>query len=102
VATQPITFEIPLDHPALPGHFPAQPIVPGVVLLAHAISGIGKVLERPLDACNVSMAKFPSPAMPGEPLQLTCSTNESGAISFTVTTGTRTVATGVLTERLAA
>ncbi|HEV3104520.1 MAG TPA: beta-hydroxyacyl-ACP dehydratase, partial [Trinickia sp.] len=60
---------------------------------------IGKALERPLDACKISSAKFPSPARPGEPLALTCRMNENGAIHFTVRTGTRTVATGTLTER---
>ncbi|WP_206996681.1 AMP-binding protein [Trinickia mobilis] len=96
---QPVTFEIPLDHPALPGHFPGQPIVPGVVLLDHAISGIGHALERPLHAFKIRSAKFPSSAMPGVPLELTYRTGENGAIHFAVTAGAHTVATGVLTER---
>jgi 3-hydroxymyristoyl/3-hydroxydecanoyl-(acyl carrier protein) dehydratase len=97
-----VTFEIPIDHPALPGHFPGRPIVPGVVLLDHAIGGISEALERPLDACTISSAKFPSPAMPGVPLELTFRTHDNGTIDFTVSSDTRTVATGVLTGRRAA
>ncbi|MGV2287117.1 AMP-binding protein [Trinickia sp. YCB016] len=96
---QPLIFDIPLDHPALPGHFPGHPIVPGVVLLDHAISSIGRVLERPLHAFKISSAKFPNSAMPGIPLELTYRTADNGAIQFAVTAGARTVATGVLTER---
>ncbi|TKC86997.1 beta-hydroxyacyl-ACP dehydratase [Trinickia terrae] len=96
---QPVTFEIPLDHPALPGHFPGQPIVPGVVLLDHAISGIGRALDRELGACKISSAKFLSPALPGVPLALSFRMLDSGAIDFSVTTDSRTVATGVLSKR---
>ena len=31
-------FVIPQDHPSLPGHFPGQPIVPGVVVLDCAMA----------------------------------------------------------------
>jgi acyl-coenzyme A synthetase/AMP-(fatty) acid ligase/3-hydroxymyristoyl/3-hydroxydecanoyl-(acyl carrier protein) dehydratase len=95
----PIEFEIAADHPALPGHFPGRPIVPGVVLLDCAIERIGKALGRPLDACDIGSAKFTAPAAPGEPLMLSFLRDERGAIRFTIRAGERTVATGVLTER---
>ena len=32
------SFAIPADHPCLPGHFPGNAVVPGVVLLDHALA----------------------------------------------------------------
>lgn len=98
----PITFTIPADHPALPGHFPGHPIVPGVVLLDQAIRRIGAALNRSLDACRLSSAKFLSPAAPGVPLALAFETTASGAIRFTVRAGEREVASGVLAQQEAA
>jgi acyl-coenzyme A synthetase/AMP-(fatty) acid ligase len=91
-----LTFMITPDHPALAGHFPGQPIVPGVVLLDHAIDAIGLALDRPFDACRLESAKFPSPAAAGVPLDVAFDTTASGAIRFTVSAGERTVASGVL------
>ena len=95
-AASALTFTIAPDHAAVAGHFPGQPIVPGVVLLDHAISAIGSALNRSLDACRLSSAKFPSPAEPGTPLDLVFETTASGAIRFTVSAGRRAVASGVL------
>jgi acyl-coenzyme A synthetase/AMP-(fatty) acid ligase len=91
-----LSFTIAPDHPSLAGHFPGQPIVPGVVLLDHAIDAIGAALDRPFDTCRLESAKFPSPAAPGIPLDVTFDTTASGAIRFTVSAGERTVASGVL------
>lgn len=101
-APAPITFTIPVDHPALPGHFPGHPIVPGVVLLDQAIRRIGAALNRPFDACRLSSAKFLSPAAPGVPLALAFEATASGAIRFTVSAGEREVASGVLAQQEAA
>lgn len=101
-APAPITFTIPADHPALPGHFPGHPIVPGVVLLDQAIRRIGAALNRPFDACRLSSAKFLSPAAPGVPLALAFEATASGAIRFTVSVGEREVASGVLAQQEAA
>ncbi|HDR9755457.1 TPA: beta-hydroxyacyl-ACP dehydratase, partial [Burkholderia aenigmatica] len=91
-----LEFTIPADHPALPGHFPGHPVVPGVVLLDHAIHAIGTALNRPLHTWRLGSAKFLSPVAPGEPLELTFDPAASGAIRFTLRTGAREVASGVL------
>ncbi|WP_321872795.1 AMP-binding protein [Burkholderia ubonensis] len=101
-AANALAFTIPADHPALPGHFPGHPIVPGVVLLDHAITAIGAALNRPLHAWRLGSAKFLSPAAPGEPLDLAFDAAASGAIRFTVRAGRRDVATGVLSAPPAA
>ena len=97
-----LAFTIAADHPALPGHFPGHPVVPGVVLLDHAIQTIGAALNRPLHAWQLGSAKFLSPVAPGEPLALAYDAAASGAIRFTVRAGSREVATGVLSAPPAA
>ncbi|WP_118179979.1 AMP-binding protein [Paraburkholderia phosphatilytica] len=92
----PLRFTIPHDHPALPGHFPGQPIVPGVVLLDCAIDAIGKALDRPFGAVRLNSAKFLSPAAPGTPLDVSFEVAPSGAIRFSVQAGSRAVASGVI------
>ena len=47
------------DHPALPGHFPGEPIVPGVVLLNEVLSAMPGRMHIP-------RAKFHAPLLPGE------------------------------------
>ncbi|WP_423758444.1 AMP-binding protein [Burkholderia sp. NLJ2] len=100
--TPALAFTIPADHPALPGHFPDHPVVPGVVLLDHAIHAIGAALNRPLHAWRLGSAKFLSPVAPGEPLDLAFDAAASGAIRFTLRAGSRDVATGVLSAPPAA
>lgn len=91
-----LRFTVPPEHPALAGHFPGRPIVPGVVLLDHALDAIGSAIGQRLDACRIESAKFLSPAEPGEPLDIAFETAASGAIRFTIRAGARAVASGAL------
>ncbi len=61
-------FEWPIciesGHPSLPGHFPGQPLVPGVILLEQVALGLrawrGQRLGRVLEA------KFMAPLLPDQ------------------------------------
>ena len=90
-------WQVPVDHPAFAGHFPGQPIVPGVVLLDQAILFAEKFLATPALNWQVGNAKFLSPVLPREVLTYVLSQKPSGAITFVVQANGRSVASGSLT-----
>lgn len=61
-------FTIEAGHPALPGHFPGRPIVPGVVLLDHAVLRIAAALGRPPHPARLASVKFLATVVPNEPV----------------------------------
>lgn len=91
------SWQVPADHPAFGGHFPGQPIVPGVVLLDRAILFAEKMLAQPVAAWQIGNAKFLSPVDPEEALTFVLTVKPSGSIAFFVRAAGRDVASGSLT-----
>lgn len=60
-----LEFRIPADHPSLPGHFPGQPVVPGVVLLDRVLDAIESA-GATLGALRLPQVKFVQPLLPGQ------------------------------------
>lgn len=67
------TLRIECDHPAFAGHFPGQPLLPGVSLLAEVLEA---VLDEPAlaaivgDLPRIGTAKFLAPVRPGAQLTI--------------------------------
>jgi 3-hydroxymyristoyl/3-hydroxydecanoyl-(acyl carrier protein) dehydratase len=71
------TFQIDASHPSLSGHFPGNPIVPGVVLLDRVAAEVERGLNARLR--TLPQVKFMRPLKPEERACLT--------IDYTAPTG---------------
>jgi 3-hydroxyacyl-[acyl-carrier-protein] dehydratase len=93
-------LEFPLQHPALRGHFPDNPIVPAVVLLdevLHLASTSDHGISGPAArGWQIDSAKFHRPLRPGEPLSLELDRQSDGGVRFTLSTAGDLVAQGLL------
>jgi 3-hydroxymyristoyl/3-hydroxydecanoyl-(acyl carrier protein) dehydratase len=110
------TFQIPANHPALPGHFPGTPIVPGVVLLdemlhliesqRHAAAVPTSGAQRPIEGeatagrWHIGSVKFHRLVLPEQPLTLECAAETAGALRFELRFEGALVVSGTLQQRI--
>jgi 3-hydroxyacyl-[acyl-carrier-protein] dehydratase len=71
------------DHPALAGHFPRQPIVPGALLLDEALHSIDATARE----WRIASVKFHRIVQPDEPLQLDCQAQSNGELRIEIRSG---------------
>ena len=74
------TVRIDATHPALPGHFPGNPIVPGVVLLDRVAAAIENSGER---LARIGVVKFLTPLKPDEHATLAIA-RDGARVSFRI------------------
>lgn len=83
-------------HPALPGHFPGQPLVPGVLMLEQVALALrawrGERLSRVIEA------KFVAPLLPDTSarLQLSCVGADTSRVGFRIERDGTLLARGIV------
>ncbi len=96
------TVTIRADHPALAGHFPGLPILPGVLLLDETLRALEQAESLAVTQWRIGRAKFLKPVRPGETLVLEHRRLPNGSVRFTILSAGQLVAKGMLIPDAAA
>jgi 3-hydroxymyristoyl/3-hydroxydecanoyl-(acyl carrier protein) dehydratase len=89
------TCSIDAGHPALAGHFPGRPLVPGVTLLEQVAMALRAWRQQRL--ARVVEAKFIAPLLPGQRAQLRLTAQmDSPSIRFMIERDGLVLARGVV------
>jgi acyl-coenzyme A synthetase/AMP-(fatty) acid ligase/3-hydroxymyristoyl/3-hydroxydecanoyl-(acyl carrier protein) dehydratase len=83
----------PHTHPAIPGHFPGRPIVPGVLLLAS----VEQLLrDAGLRVVECTQAKFLAPVLPEQMVAIRVEVDQRSSARFEIVAAARIVVAGSL------
>jgi 3-hydroxyacyl-[acyl-carrier-protein] dehydratase len=83
-------------HPALAGHFPGNPIVPGVLLLGEVLLAIERHFEPLVGAWSWPFVKFIAPLHPGQHFAVNLEREDRNRLAFSITREDMMVASGRL------
>ena len=90
------SFAIKKTHPSLKGHFPGNPIVPGVVILDEVIQII-KTIKPDFTIKTLPIVKFTHPLLAEQNVHVEIKQKTDTTISFSCTYNDIKLATGQLT-----
>jgi 3-hydroxymyristoyl/3-hydroxydecanoyl-(acyl carrier protein) dehydratase len=86
--------EISPGHPALAGHFPGDPIVPGVVILHRVCQAVTGIHAAAITA--VPAVKFHAPLRPAERFEVALAPARGRSVDFRVLRGETLIAAGTV------
>jgi 3-hydroxymyristoyl/3-hydroxydecanoyl-(acyl carrier protein) dehydratase len=94
-------FDVPHDHPSFDGHFPGEPVLPGVVILAEVLARIEADTGVPAMDWTLESGKFHQPVVPGARVEIAHEPRGDGGRRFEARTQGRLVVSGHLARRAA-
>ncbi len=94
-------MKIATNHASLKGHFPGNPVVPGVILLDEVVCAAHVHIGVPLRITGVPSVKFHAPLAPGAEFDVVFSDKGKARLGFEVHCSAQKIAEGVLTYETA-
>ena len=93
------SVEITQDSPWFSGHFPGEPILPGIAQLGMVFDAISQSSNQSLKISSVSRVRFKQIVRPNDRLEIMATPMEkdSGAYSFRMMVGEELVCSGIVT-----
>jgi len=95
-------MQISIRHPALPGHFPGHPVVPGVVLLDAVVNALPVHAGGVVRVTGFSAIKFLAPLAPEQEFEIVLVAKRPGQSSFKILAGGETLVSGTLAYEIPA
>jgi len=90
-------MRIAASHPALSGHFPGHPIVPGVVVLEAVAAALPQHAGGAMRITGFPAVKFLAPLLPEQDFEVVFSTKRPGRVTFEIVASGDKLASGTLT-----
>lgn len=75
-----VSFNLAPDFVGFEGHFPGNPVCPGVIQVAMALIALEASVGGPLKLLSIFRAKFLRPILPGETITLTANPKGGGRV----------------------
>jgi 3-hydroxymyristoyl/3-hydroxydecanoyl-(acyl carrier protein) dehydratase len=92
-------IHVPPDSPWFEGHFPGEPVLPGVAQIGMAVDAISNALNQDLRISGVRRVRFKRMIRPDDQLKIIATplNQEIGAYSFRIMIQEEAVCSGVIT-----
>lgn len=89
-------MKIAASHPALPGHFPGSPVVPGVVLLDAVATALAQHAGGATRVTGFPTVKFLAPLLPEREFEVVFVARRPGQAAFEIVAGDQKLASGTV------
>lgn len=90
-------MKISTQHASLAGHFPGNPVVPGVVLLDAVAHALSQQVGRAVTVTGMPSVKFLAPLKPEQEFSIAFTLKDAGRAGFDVATDAHKILTGSVT-----
>ena len=89
-------MRIAASHPALPGHFPGHPVVPGVVMLEAVAAALLQHAGGTARVTGFPVVKFLAPLLPEREFEIVFGSKRPGLMTFEVVANGEKLASGTV------